>query len=291
MIAKFFIGQKFFFYLGVMLLLPTDGFARMEVHVMRTAKRFDITSRNPFHLNLKRPPAKGFTIDDTNSNKTALLITWADKNNPSLVEAFGQLSSYVIIPLSEGPENSFSLETFPGSKFLIHLSPDSPGKKVVILGKTFFKGLCFIDEKGNCRPGVEPTKNTLKDTDSGIRWLAARFLEMNGWKPEFPEDEITYLIAAQKWGELTKRGKIAVGALILFLKDDDPDVRKEAAAMLGEIKDFLAVDSLIATLGDENSDVREKASEALKKIIGQDFGVDQKKWQDWWEKNKVRLIT
>lgn len=65
---------------------------------------------------------------------------------------------------------------------------------------------------------------------------------------------------------LVSIGEPAVHSLILALKDENADVRKNAAEALGKIKDTRAIDPLIATLGDEETDVRKNAVEALGNI-------------------------
>jgi HEAT repeat protein len=79
----------------------------------------------------------------------------------------------------------------------------------------------------------------------------------------------------------------AVEPLIATLKNDDNGyVRAMAAWALGQIKDRRAIEPLIDGITDESSDVRKRSPQALKQITGQDFGKDQAKWREWWEKNR-----
>ena len=41
------------------------------------------------------------------------------------------------------------------------------------------------------------------------------------------------------------------------------------------------IEGIIATLKDEDVIVRYIAAEALEKITGKNFGVDEAKWRDW----------
>jgi len=87
----------------------------------------------------------------------------------------------------------------------------------------------------------------------------------------------------------TEEAKRKVPEFISALKDSDWMVRQAAAYALGEIKDPRAVKPLISALNDSHWSVRQAAAEALKEITGKDFGEDQRKWQEWWEKSKGRL--
>jgi HEAT repeat protein len=61
-------------------------------------------------------------------------------------------------------------------------------------------------------------------------------------------------------------GQPATTPLIMVLKDDQSDVRKRAALLLGEIGDQKAVDHLTGLLSDDNVAVRKEAFEALEMI-------------------------
>jgi len=58
----------------------------------------------------------------------------------------------------------------------------------------------------------------------------------------------------------------AVPPLIEALRDEDSNVRRQAAETLGEIKDPAAVPPLIEALRDKDSDVRAAATRALGRI-------------------------
>ena len=58
----------------------------------------------------------------------------------------------------------------------------------------------------------------------------------------------------------------ATTPLIMVLKDNQSDVRKRAALLLGEIGDQKAADHLTGLLSDENVSVRREAFEALEMI-------------------------
>jgi HEAT repeat protein len=61
-------------------------------------------------------------------------------------------------------------------------------------------------------------------------------------------------------------GQPATTPLIMVLKDNQSDVRKRAALLLGEIGDAKAIDHLTTLLADDNVAVRREAFEALEMI-------------------------
>jgi len=64
-------------------------------------------------------------------------------------------------------------------------------------------------------------------------------------------------------GELSKMGKQATGALLELLKNKYPNLRWNAAEVLGKIDDVRAIKPLIKALGDIDSKVCEKSIQAL----------------------------
>ncbi len=78
-------------------------------------------------------------------------------------------------------------------------------------------------------------------------------------------DRESRLDAIEQLGKI-KDPQAAVTALIVALKDEDPEVRGHAARALGKIKDPQAVPALIDALRDEREYVRGKAAWALGEI-------------------------
>jgi len=74
----------------------------------------------------------------------------------------------------------------------------------------------------------------------------------------------------------------AVDPLIRALADPSADVRDAAAAALGDLGDHRAIVPLIASLADRAAFVRWTAYTALKRLTGEDFGLDLAEWLAWW---------
>lgn len=120
------------------------------------------------------------------------------------------------------------------------------------------------ENSGNERP-IEQLIESLKDKNPEVR-----------------------LDAARKLGEI--KDKRVVAPLISALKDEHPYVRRRATEALGNFYDNSAVEPLILMLNDKDSFVQKYAVESLGKITGQSFGGDSIKWQEWWIKNKAKVL-
>jgi len=66
-----------------------------------------------------------------------------------------------------------------------------------------------------------------------------------------------------------------------LLRDSRPEVRQQAADVLGYSKDPSSVDLLIGALGDSDPGVRSNAGDSLERITGQKLGQDPVKWNAW----------
>jgi HEAT repeat protein len=61
-------------------------------------------------------------------------------------------------------------------------------------------------------------------------------------------------------------GEPAIPSLIVYLKNEDPSVKKRAAVILGEIGSFEAHEPLTDLLHDSDPSVRREAFEAIEQI-------------------------
>ena len=80
-----------------------------------------------------------------------------------------------------------------------------------------------------------------------------------------------------------------MNSLIATLKDEEWLVRRYAARSLGELRATRAIKPLINALDDEGFRATAAAAKALRKITGQDLGLDPEKWREWWEENKEKF--
>ena len=109
-------------------------------------------------------------------------------------------------------------------------------------------------------PALEPLVRALNDEASSIRMGAARVLKKLGWIPERGAEEISYLIALQRWPDITLIGALAVDPLASRLGDLDPAVQAGAIKTLIGIG-VPAISSLICLLDGES--LHDPVTEAL----------------------------
>lgn len=79
--------------------------------------------------------------------------------------------------------------------------------------------------------------------------------------------------------------------VLALLAKDAPKASVRACAMTGLRKTECpqAVELLISGLSDPDKNVQEAAQLGLKRLTHQDFGTDERKYQDWWRENKVQF--
>lgn len=86
-------------------------------------------------------------------------------------------------------------------------------------------------------------------------------------------------------------------SLVAMTNDADPFVRRLTVEGLSDFKNPASVEALLTALADAEEFVRHAAYSSLRKLTGQSIAFDpgarkedrragQKRWQDWWRKNK-----
>jgi len=73
-----------------------------------------------------------------------------------------------------------------------------------------------------------------------------------------------------------------------MLSNENRHARFRIAEALAHSKDPATVDVLIGALKDQDSSVKSAAAKSLKKITGQDYGEDVRKWEEWRAKDKLK---
>ena len=132
----------------------------------------------------------------------------------------------------------------------------------------------------------------LRDPSSSLRVRSAEFLGVlrinNGtsWIGEAlieslrdPEPDVREA-AAKSLERL--RYKRATEPLLWLLADQKTAVRAQAVKSLAMIDDLMAVGPLIDLLQASEENVQMAVTKALQRITDENFGQDQKKWQEWW---------
>lgn len=79
------------------------------------------------------------------------------------------------------------------------------------------------------------------------------------------------------------KAQSAYSPLIELMDDRYDIIRVNVARALGELGNINACGVLIKNLKSSKESVRFYCHEALKKLSGENFDMDEEKWQDWWE--------
>lgn len=90
-------------------------------------------------------------------------------------------------------------------------------------------------------------------------------------------------------GLADQAGASAVGVLLPWLSDERWQIRATTIAALGRIRSPEAIEPLVARLRQEDGRLRGDVADALKRITGQDLGLDPDRWQRWWEENRGKF--
>ncbi len=144
-------------------------------------------------------------------------------------------------------------------------------------------------------PAIEQLIASFKEENSAITRYATRALTQIGTPAIEPLiDSLKnnhWRIRSCAAGALGDIGNSrAVIPLINALREKHIGVKKSVIVALKKIKDSRAIYPLILVLEDEDKIVRFSTNLALVEITGEDFGQNQTKWIEWWERNKKKFI-
>lgn len=135
--------------------------------------------------------------------------------------------------------------------------------------------LCLKDEDARIRDAAVNTLvatgesalpllfNAMGDQSWLVRKGAALALTKLRWSPDDDEIKVCFLFAQGAWKELSAYKKKAIPYFIEGLKDENPDIRKEAAQALGTIADTDGFEPLTRAISDPDPGVRAPAALAL----------------------------
>ncbi len=112
----------------------------------------------------------------------------------------------------------------------------------------------------------------LSHSDVLVRVEAAR-----GLQRLYNTDAIDPLVIASKEPDLEKPDDLA---------EVSASVRVEAVDALGQYADDRSMQALVAALNDSDLSVNRAAQNSLRTLTGQDFGLSQRQWLDWYEDTK-----
>ncbi|MBY8999951.1 MAG: HEAT repeat domain-containing protein [Candidatus Heimdallarchaeota archaeon] len=116
---------------------------------------------------------------------------------------------------------------------------------------------------------IQEIENKLEDRHWEVRNEAAVVLDYLGWVPNSTDQRTYHLIAKGRWQEVLKIEDLSIELLFPFLKDEDNEVQRRIAWILGEKKDERAVQPLYDLfMTAKLHDVKEKSSLAIGSIGG-----------------------
>lgn len=146
---------------------------------------------------------------------------------------------------------------------------------------------------------LELFRDNLDDPDAGVRVVATRAVANHGT----PDDvaglvvrlgDVDPLVRVEAARGLQRiHNPIAVAPLIAAIREPDffqpdipgevsPDVRAEAAHALGQYPSPAVIQALIGALNDSKLAVNRNVLASLRTLTGQDFGLDQRVWLQWF---------
>lgn len=136
----------------------------------------------------------------------------------------------------------------------------------------------------------------LTDADPGVRAVAARALGNHGGPehvalilPLLEERDAAVRLEAVRALQRLHNADAVAPLLVLLrgsadrAKDDDPDVRAEAAVALGQYAQRPVLSGLISGLSDESFIVTRASAKSLRTLTGQNLGDDPRRWIPWVE--------
>ncbi len=147
-------------------------------------------------------------------------------------------------------------------------------------------------EFGGESPYLKVYREAVTDLDSMVRAASVRALGMHGNGEDallaipltVDEHQIVRWEAAKALQRLHHRDAIRA-LLVAVNNDEDADVRAAAATALGQYAELRVADALILSLSDQSLIVNCEARKSLKTLTGENFGINQDDWLEWYRDN------
>lgn len=153
--------------------------------------------------------------------------------------------------------------------------------------------LIYASPFGSAEPYIRQYEDMVKnDPDPLVRAAAIRALARHG-EPRHAiaiAEQLTHESVHVRWeaakGLQRLHNPEVVGVLrnVLTAPTGDPDVRAAAAHALGQYPEDRAFQALLQGLDRPELSVNLNAREALMTLTGQDFGLNFRAWQQWYER-------
>ncbi len=164
-------------------------------------------------------------------------------------------------------------------------------KSPLLEGDPFTRGAAahVLGEMGFEKAEADLTRMLLAEKDHAAVFGAAAGLALLGRLGPLAEAmkaEDPYRRIAGVMGALKSEDASTVPLIADLLSDPYSDVRHAAIEALLGLGAAEGVEGLIAQLAAPDMQIRAWSLEMLKKISGEDFGLDQGAWKEWWVKNR-----
>lgn len=170
-------------------------------------------------------------------------------------------------------------------------SPDRRYKGTLLLAKQRFAGESVY---------VELFAERARDEDPGVRAAATRALGLHGRAEHGPLliERLADADAAVREEAARALQRIhvpdALSPLLgatLAENEAETSVRTEAARALGQFQNPRALEGLIGIIDDESLAVNMATLYSLRTLTGQDFGLDRRAWQTWYNQTSDYFVA
>lgn len=195
-----------------------------------------------------------------------VLLNENRKRYEDAAKALGDIGGPAVNQLTDALRSESGFVSGAAKTALIHMGGPAVDTLVDIAGDDgdIARQLAIeiLGEIGDQR-AVGPLEKLIQTKDDTIRFWVSESLNKLGWKPKDSKN-IQYYIEKRKFDKCVEFGAVAVEPLIQCLKEEDTDVRRQAAEALGKMNDSRAINPLLKLLRFEN--LYKTAAAALERL-------------------------